>query len=122
MFARCHSAFGSMYAHQDLSLDDFLYLPSHLTVNRKAEIEQKFGVEAANCVDRDFVTFATTISKIIETCVLEMHPSLKGFLEDLASGKDPLVRMLIDHEDQLTRKNQLMQQNKTMTQKFMEGL
>jgi len=59
-FAQQHSILGGMYS-QEMSLDDYLYLPSYLTQNRKQEMIKKFG-ENIFMNDKNFDKFSLTFS------------------------------------------------------------
>lgn len=45
------SSLVSLY-HYDPTVEEFLYLPSNLTINRREEMQRKFGVEVCK-VDKD---------------------------------------------------------------------
>jgi hypothetical protein len=48
---------GSMYGKAEISLEDFIYLPSHMTMNRRKEMERKFG-DIINRVDRNVSSYS----------------------------------------------------------------
>ena len=88
MFARSNSLLGSLYSQNQLSLDDYLYLPSHLTVNRKEEMEKKYGKSLFR-IDKEvsfylyiiqFMLFADKISQQFENLILHMYPRLHMIL------------------------------------------
>lgn len=58
-------AFASLSANRCESLEDYLYLPSNLTVNRKQEIIRKFGDDAFR-VDKDVSALRFGVLKVCE--------------------------------------------------------
>ena len=56
----------TLYSKREMSLEEYIYLPSHLTVNRRQEMEKKYGAALLQRVDREFELLADRIAKQFE--------------------------------------------------------
>ena len=58
------AAFASITAQRCLTVEDYLYLPSNISRNRRAEIERKFGSQAKK-IDQEYENFVEKVSRDI---------------------------------------------------------
>lgn len=99
------------------TIEDFLYLPSHLTKQRKEEMTRKFGslFKIDRNVSQYFLIFILKfegmmgkLSSDFDYWMWESYPNLVPVLHDLEDGVDPLIRMAQGMEEKL-REMQLQQ-------------
>jgi hypothetical protein len=58
------AAFASITAQRCLTVEDYLYLPSNISRNRRAEMERKFGDETKR-IEQEYENFALKVSSDI---------------------------------------------------------